>query len=90
MFIRRIEGPPAVTLPDGRRLTRGDLPPPETRRWVASRKAIVVQAVDSGLIPAEEALRIWDLSEEELAAWRQAVARYGPAALKTTALQRYR
>ena len=90
MFIRRIEGPPAVTLPDGRRLTRGELQPPETRRWVASRKAIVVQAVDSGLVPVEEALRVWDLSEEELAAWRRAVARHGPAALKTTALQRYR
>lgn len=90
MFIRRIEGPSGVTLPDGRRLTRADLPPPGTARWVASRKAVVVQAVDSGLVPAEEALRIWDLSEEELAAWRQAVARHGPAALRTTALQRYR
>ncbi|MDG3042698.1 CtrA inhibitor SciP [Roseicyclus marinus] len=90
MFIRRIAGPPGVTLADGRRLTRGDLPPPETRRWVASRKAAVVQAVDSGLIPAEEAMRMWDLSAEELEGWRQAVARHGPAALKTTALQRYR
>ena len=30
------------------------------------------------------------VSEEELVGWRQAVARHGPAALKTTALQRYR
>ena len=90
MYIRRIAGPPGVILADGRRLTRADLPPPGTARWVASRKAIVVQAVDSGLIPAEEAMATWDLSEEELAAWRQAVARHGPAALKTTALQRYR
>jgi hypothetical protein len=33
----------------------GDLPPPETRRWVARRKAQVVAAVRAGLLTLEEA-----------------------------------
>lgn len=90
MYIRRIPGPHSVTLPDGRTMTRADLPDPGTRRWVASRKAAVVQAVDAGLVTVEEALKIWDLSEEELQSWRDAVARHGPGALKATALQRYK
>ncbi|AHM04950.1 hypothetical protein roselon_02640 [Roseibacterium elongatum DSM 19469] len=90
MYIRRIKGPHAVTLPDGRLLTRADLPPPDTCRWVASRKALVVQAVDSGLISAEEAIRTWSLSDEELEGWRRAVARHGVAALKATSVQRFR
>ena len=90
MYIRRMKGPQSVTLPDGSSLTRSDLPSPKTRRWVASRKAKVVMAVESGLIAREEALEIWGLSEEELTAWTDAISRYGVAALKATAVQRYR
>ncbi|MEL6531500.1 MAG: DUF1153 domain-containing protein [Pseudomonadota bacterium] len=90
MYIRRMKGPQSVTLPDGSSLTRSDLPSPKTRRWVASRKAKVVMAVESGLIAREEALEIWGLSEEELTAWTDAISRHGVAALKATAVQRYR
>jgi hypothetical protein len=90
MYIRRIKGPHSVTLPDGSVMTRADLPDPKTRRWVASRKAAVVRAVDHGLITEAEARETWDLSEEELAEWREAVVRHGVAALRATALQRYR
>ncbi len=90
MYIRRIKGPHSVTLPDGTIMTRADLPAPETRRWVASRKAAVVHAVDHGLITDTEAQETWGLSEEELSAWRSAVVRHGVAALRVTALQRYR
>lgn len=90
MYIRRIPGPQSVTLPDGRMMTRADLPERGTQRWVASRKAAVVHAVDAGLITQDEARDIWGLSIEELDGWRTAVARHGPAALKATALQRYR
>lgn len=90
MYIRRIKGPQAVTLPDGSILTRADLPGADTSRWVASRKAVVVRAVDHGLISAEEAVATWDLSDEELDQWRRAVAEHGVGALKTTALQRFR
>ncbi len=90
MYLKKIDGPRAVTLPDGRILTRADLPPPDTRRWVASRKARVVLAVASGLLPLKEALERYALSEEEFALWRDAVARHGESGLKVTAIQRYR
>ena len=56
MYLKKIDGPRAVTLPDGRIMTRADLPPADTRRWVASRKAAVVRGVASGLITRDEAL----------------------------------
>jgi hypothetical protein len=40
-----------------------DLPPPNTMRWVARRKAAVVAAVRSGKITMEEALRRYQLSK---------------------------
>lgn len=79
-----------MTLPDGSVMTRADLPPMQTRRWVASRKAAVVRAVGAGLITREEALETYALSSEEFAEWEGAVARFGEVALRTTALQKYR
>ena len=90
MYLKRVDGPRQVTLPDGSILTRADLPPPETRRWVASRKAVVVKAVIYGLIPEGEALERYELSEEEFALWRQAVERHGEKALRVTTLQKYK
>ncbi|AMY69211.1 DUF1153 domain-containing protein [Frigidibacter mobilis] len=90
MYLKKIHGPRAVTLPDGTVMTRADLPSPETRRWVASRKARVVKAVTYGLIPLKDALERYGLSEEEFDLWRAAVARHGEAGLKVTTLQRYR
>lgn len=90
MFIRKVDGPRAVTLPDGTIISRADLPPPSTRRWVASRKAVVVRAVENGLLPLEEALERYALSAEEFDSWCSAVRQHGTDALKVTALQRYR
>jgi len=90
MYLRKIDGPRSVTLPDGTIMTRADLPPPETRRWVASRKAAVVRAVGGGLVTREEALERYALSDEEFSEWETAVSEHGESALKATALQRYR
>jgi hypothetical protein len=90
MYLKKIDGPRAVTLPDGRVMTRADLPDPATRRWVASRKAAVLRAVAHGLLTREAALEVYGLSEEEFDGWQSAVERHGEVALKTTALQRYR
>jgi hypothetical protein len=90
MYLKRVDGPRQVTLPDGSLLSRADLPPAETRRWVASRKAIVVKAVIHGLIPEAEALERYALSAEEFALWRAAVEVHGDKALKVTTLQKYR
>lgn len=90
MYIRKVDGPRIVQLPDGSTLSRADLPPKDTRRWVASRKAVVVRAVEHGLISQEEAMEDYRLSPEELSAWQTAVRKHGEAALKTTSLQKYR
>lgn len=90
MYLKKVDGPRQVTLPDGTVLSRADLPPPDTRRWVASRKAIVVRAVTHGLISESEALTRYALSEEEFALWRAAVEVHGENALKVTAIQKYR
>jgi len=90
MFIKRIDGPRAVTLPDGSIMTRADLPAETTRRWVASRKAAVVRAVRYGLITLDEAKARYGLSDEEFDGWASAVAEHGEQALKATALQKYR
>lgn len=90
MFLKKIDGPRAITLPDGTIMTRADLPPAETRRWVASRKARVVKAVEFGLLPLKEALERYQLSEEEFGIWRNAVERHGEKGLKVTAIQKYR
>jgi Protein of unknown function (DUF1153) len=90
MYLKRVDGPRQVTLPDGSTLSRADLPKPDTRRWVASRKAIVVKAVVYGLISETEALERYSLSEEEFGLWRQAIADHGEKALRVTTIQKYR
>lgn len=90
MYLKRVDGPRQIILPDGTVLSRADLPPAETRRWVASRKAIVVKAVIHGLISEADALERYALSEEEFALWRSAVEKHGDKALKVTTLQKYR
>ncbi len=90
MFIKKIDGPRAVTLPDGSVMTRADLPPSDTCRWVASRKAAVVKAVHGGLITEDEARKRYALSKEEFESWVNAVAYHGEVALKTTRLQEFR
>lgn len=90
MYLKKVDGPRAVTLPDGTVLTRADLPPATTRRWVASRKAAVVRGVLYGLLSQQEALERYALSEEEFVTWVRAVSDHGEDALKATAVQRYR
>jgi len=90
MFLRKVEGPRSVTLPDGNIMTRADLPPPNTQRWVASRKIAVVRGVLYGLITLPDAMKLYGLSEEEFNSWVSAVADHGTDALKVTALKKYR
>lgn len=90
MFLKKVDGPRAVTLPDGTVMTRADLPVANTRRWVASRKAKVVRGVLYGLISQSDALRLYALSEEEFKSWVAAVAEHGEDALKSTTLKKYR
>ena len=58
------------------------LPPPNTKRWVGSRKAAVIQAVRDGSISLQDACRRYTLSIEEFLAWERAVDRYGIPGLR--------
>ena len=90
MYLKKVAGPRSVTLADGSIMSLGDLPAVTTRRWVASRKAAVVRGVVYGLISQTEALERYQISEDEFLEWVRAVTLHGEAALKATALQKYR
>lgn len=90
MYLKKGPGPRVVTLPDGTQMTRADLPPPGTTRWVARRKASVVRGVESGLITLEEAIDRYGLSQEEYASWAVRASRHGTNGLKTTLTQHFR
>jgi len=60
-----------------------ELPPTNTRRWVARRKAAVLAAVSSGVLTIEEAYRRYHMSEHELLAWQRAFERYGIDGLRS-------
>lgn len=90
MYLKKVKGPRAVTLPDGTVMTRADLPPDSTRRWVASRKASVVRGVLYGLLTEEDACERYGLSKEEFHEWVRAVTLHGEDALKATSVQKYR
>jgi hypothetical protein len=67
-----------------------DLPPPNTQRWVTRRKAVVVNAVCSGVISLEEVCRRYELSVEEFVGWQRAIETHGVPGLRVTRLQIYR
>ncbi|MEP2782790.1 MAG: DUF1153 domain-containing protein [Pseudoruegeria sp.] len=90
MYLKKVNGPRAVSLPNGGTMTLADLPPADTYRWVASRKAAVVRGVIYGLISPTDAMKRYSLSEEEFRSWCKAVEKHGETALKSTTLQRFR
>ena len=83
-------GPGAPTIGASPAITLDDLPPENTRRWVARRKATVVTAVRSGLITLEDACRRYTLSVEEYLSWERAIEKYGLPGLRVTRIQEYR
>ncbi len=66
------------------------LPPPDTKRWVASRKADVVQAIREGVLTRTEACTRYRLSDEELRLWERAIDAVGTPGLRVTRVQIYR
>jgi hypothetical protein len=65
-------------------LTMADLPPPDTRRWVARRKAEVAAAVQTGLLTVEDACRRYRLTREELSGWQRGLHQFGVRGLQAT------
>lgn len=66
------------------------LPPADTKRWVVSRKAIVVDAVRKGLVTLPDVCAHYSLSEEEIRSWMKLSEKGGSRALRVTRLQDYR
>jgi transposase-like protein len=67
-----------------------DLPPENVKRWTIRRKAAVVAAIADGTLSRAEACRRYQLTDEELDAWRRAFETYGLPGLRSTRLQHYR
>ncbi len=65
-------------------LAMSDLPPTSTTRWTNLRKGTVLQAIEQGLISADDARKRYRLSIEELAEWQTSFARGGFGALLVT------
>jgi hypothetical protein len=76
--------------PDGSALTVADLPPPNTKRWVARRKAELVAAVRGGLLSLEEACERYTLTVDEFLSWQRLIDRHGLPGLRSTRVQDYR
>jgi hypothetical protein len=76
--------------PLGNEMTLADLPPPNTKRWVARRKAEVVSAVRGGLLSIDDACARYGLSVDEFLSWTKAIDDFGMQGLRTTRLQQYR
>ena len=82
--------PNGVMGPAGTPLTIDDLPPADTKRWVARRKAEVVTAVRGGLIDLDEACERYQLSVEEFLSWERLIVSHGLRGLRSTWTQEYR
>jgi hypothetical protein len=76
--------------PDGGPLTYADLPAPETRRWVARRKAEVVAAVRGGILSLDDACARYALTVEEFLSWEHAIKQHGLSGLRATRMQEHR
>jgi Protein of unknown function (DUF1153) len=66
------------------------LPPRDTKRWVARRKAAILEAIAAGTLSRTEACWRYTISEAELRLWERAVACAGTPGLRVTRVQIYR
>lgn len=66
------------------------MPPSDTKRWVASRKADVVRGIREGVVTRTEACTRYSLSDEELRLWERAIDAAGTPGLRVTRVQVYR
>jgi hypothetical protein len=82
--------PVSVIGPLGQPLTLDLLPPRETRRWIAHRKAELVAAVDGGLLSIEEVCDHYGIELEEFVSWQRCIDRLGMRGLWVTRSQKYR
>ena len=82
--------PKAVIGPLGQLMTLASLPPPDTKRWIALRKAELVAAVHGGLLTTEEVCERYSIELEEFVAWQRGMDRLGLRGLWVTHSQKHR
>jgi hypothetical protein len=73
-----------VVGPDGNVLTPLNLPPANTARWVARRKAEVIAAVHGGLLTMADACRRYSLSSDEFLEWERHYKKHGLEGLRAS------
>jgi hypothetical protein len=69
--MKRIADKQAVRIADDGEASWPDLPPINTLRWNAGRKAQVVAAVEAGMLSVAQACRRYGLSPEEFQEWQR-------------------
>ena len=69
---------------------RKALPPKDTTRWVASRKAAVVAAVNADVISKADVERSYGVSEEEFEQWQNSLQKHGVGGMRATRVQLYK
>jgi hypothetical protein len=67
-----------------------ELPPIDTTRWVARRKAAVLAAIDAGILTRAQACARYHISDAELQLWERAVHFAGVPGLRVTRVQIYK
>jgi hypothetical protein len=87
VFPNKAKGEKRPDMAIGAPVTLASLPPANTERWVARRKAQVVAAVQAGVLTLDEALARYKLSVEEFTSWQRGLFRHGLRGLQITHLQ---
>jgi hypothetical protein len=78
-------------MPDGRVLSRSDLPTPSSRlHWTPARKQVVIECLRQGLATMEELQARYSISTDELLAWNRLYADRDRKALMTTQIPLHR
>lgn len=66
------------------------IPSPQTVRWCARRKALVVDAIIKGMLTLDDAMAMYSLSADELGNWLELYKEHGIRGLRLTRCQDYR
>jgi len=82
--------PESVIGPLGQPMTLASLPPRDTRRWNAHRKAELVAAVHGGLLTIEEVRGRYCIELEEFVSWQRGLDRLGLRGLCVTHSKKHR
>lgn len=75
---------------DATSIAEHDLPPADTTRWVARRKAAVLAAIEAGVLTRAQACARYHISDLELQLWERAVRCAGVPGLRVTRVQAYK